>query len=219
VTLSILVQDNQTGVFGGAAMTGSLCVGGWVLRGNAVGGMSASQGTSPSTLWGEDVLAAMCAGRSAVEAIEDVVSHDHGRAQRQVAAIDAGGATASFTGAESVMIADSVKGDGFVVAGNMLSATSVLDAAAMHVRESNADVASRLLGALKAARDAGGDRRGLSSAALLVLSPNMAPLDLRVDWSDQPVSDLEKLLIKTRTAPYSDWIMQVPTLSDPFRHE
>ncbi|MBF9061372.1 DUF1028 domain-containing protein, partial [Rhodobacterales bacterium HKCCSP123] len=65
MTISILAIDEKTGRMGGAAATGSLCVGGWVLRGRADSGLSASQGTAPSTLWGEDVLVRMAGGMRA----------------------------------------------------------------------------------------------------------------------------------------------------------
>ena len=72
MTFSLLARDPETGAIGGAAATGSLCVGGWVLRGNLAGGMSASQGMAPSTFWGEDVLDFMAAGNPAKKAIEAV---------------------------------------------------------------------------------------------------------------------------------------------------
>ena len=49
MTFSILTYDDKTGVYAGAAATGSLCVGGWVLRGDIESGLCASQGTAPST--------------------------------------------------------------------------------------------------------------------------------------------------------------------------
>ncbi|WP_284266457.1 DUF1028 domain-containing protein, partial [Roseicyclus amphidinii] len=76
MTISILAIDEKTGRLGGAAATGSLCVGGWVLRGGAESGMSASQGTAPSTLWGEDVLARMAGGLGAAEAVAAVTGPD-----------------------------------------------------------------------------------------------------------------------------------------------
>ena len=62
MTFSILANDPDTGDIGGAAATGSLCVGGWVLRADPRAGASASQGAAPSTFWGEDVLTQMRAG-------------------------------------------------------------------------------------------------------------------------------------------------------------
>ena len=102
MTFSILVRDPETGAMGGAAATGNLCVGGWVLRGDVRAGLSASQGKTPSTLWGEDVLDEMRKGLSAENAVANVVSADHGRETRQLLALDHGGRTAAFTGDENV---------------------------------------------------------------------------------------------------------------------
>ncbi|KKM04073.1 hypothetical protein LCGC14_1767880, partial [marine sediment metagenome] len=88
MTFSILARDEKTGMLGGAAATGSLCVGGWVLRGGADRGLSASQGTAPSTLWGEDVLTLMQGGVAAATAVARVTGHDTGAAHRQLAALD-----------------------------------------------------------------------------------------------------------------------------------
>ena len=102
MTFSILVRDPETGAMGGAAATGNLCVGGWVLRGDVRAGLSASQGKTPSTLWGEDVLDGMRKGLSAKNAVAALVSADRGRETRQLLAIDRGGRTAAFTGDENV---------------------------------------------------------------------------------------------------------------------
>ena len=217
MTFSILVRDRETGAFGGAAMTGSLCVGGWVLRGHPHAGMSASQGTVPSTLWGEDILAAMQAGRSAPDALAEITSRDSGRAHRQLAALDVEGRTAGFTGASSIPAASVRQTDNLVAAGNMLASIAVLDAALSSFANGGGALPFRLMAALEAAADAGGDRRGLSSAAMLVVSRTMAPLDLRIDLSTTPLPDLRKLLTRSQTPPYSDWISGVPTLADPYR--
>lgn len=217
MTFSILACDRKSGAFGGAATTGSLCVGGWVLRGHPNAGMCASQGTAPSTLWGEDILAAMRAGRSAPDALTEITSCDSGRAHRQVTALDTEGRTAGFTGARSVPVASFRQTENLVAAGNMLASIAVLDAAIASFANSNDALPLRLMAALEAAADAGGDRRGLCSAAMLVVSRTMAPLDLRIDHSVTPLPDLRKLLIRTQTPPYSDWITGVPTLADPCR--
>ena len=69
MTISILAFDERTGAYGGAATTGNLCVGGWVLRGDAESGLSASQGLLPSTLWGTDSLKLMQMGVSSAQAV------------------------------------------------------------------------------------------------------------------------------------------------------
>jgi uncharacterized Ntn-hydrolase superfamily protein len=56
MTFSILARNPKTGEIGGAAATGNLCVGGWVLRGDIKKGVTASQGFYPSTIWGENIL-------------------------------------------------------------------------------------------------------------------------------------------------------------------
>ena len=83
MTFSILAYDAETGRLGSGAATGSLCVGGWVLRGDLVSGLSASQGTSPSTVWGEAVLHHMRNGMAAREAVTQTVQGDAGKAYRQ----------------------------------------------------------------------------------------------------------------------------------------
>ena len=86
MTISILALDEKTGTYGGAAMTGSLCVGGWVLRGDAESGLSASQGSLPSTMWGQNVLSLMRDGASAKVAVQQIVTADGGRDERQLSA-------------------------------------------------------------------------------------------------------------------------------------
>lgn len=217
MTFSILARDEETGRIGGAAATGSLCVGGWVLRGDSRLGLSASQGSAPSTLWGEDVLAAMGGGRTAAEAVSEITGADPGRAHRQLAALDLAGGTAAFTGASSIPACGSLQGAGVIVAGNLLSDTSVLDAALQGFQTSDAPFPERLLAALDAGHAAGSDSRGLLSAALLVLGDDMAPLSLRVDLAGKPLKRLRKLYRRSQTPPYADWLDVVPTRSTPHR--
>lgn len=219
MTYTILAVDEKTGRLGGAAATGSLCVGGWVLRGDPRAGMSASQGTSPSTLWGEDVLVSMRAGRTAEEAVAETVAGDEGRAYRQLAALDTGGATAAFTGDKSVPACGHRSRGPVIVVGNMLEDEGVLDAALEAYFATHGDFTDRLMAALFAGERAGSDFRGLLSAALLVVGCDIAPITLRVDYSETPLSALSELLVRTHTAPYSEWVRGVPTLKAPDRAE
>lgn len=214
MTFSILTFDKETGVFAAAAATGSLCVGGWVLRGDIESGLVASQGTSPSTFWRDDVLRAMYGGQTAKKAVEAVTSGDPGRGHRQLIALDQNGATYGFTGENSVPFASHLALEGLAIAGNMLQGPKVLEAmeAAALTRAEAAD--QRMLRVLNAAMLAGGDSRGLQSAAMLVLAPNRPPLDLRIDHGDNPIADLERLYDRTRKSPYFDWLAEVPVLED-----
>lgn len=218
MTISILAIDEKTGRLGGAAATGSLCVGGWVLRGDAESGMSASQGTAPSTLWGEQALGAMKDGASAAEAVANVTGADAGRAHRQLAALDLRGGTGAFTGSQSVDYAGALEARGVVVAGNMLTGAKVIESALDGYGAAQAlPFAEQLLAGLRAAARAGGDARGLKSAALLVVGRDIAPLTLRVDLSDDPLAALGALHEASQAQPYAGWIDMVPVLDDPFR--
>ena len=217
MTFSILAYDEKTGTFGGAAATGSLCVGGWVLRGSLDAGLVASQGTAPSTLWRDDVLALMAQGVAAEKAVKSTTNADAGRAHRQLISLDRRGSTGGFTGAESVTWAGHKTSSGLVVAGNMIAGPQVLDALCHAYEARNGQMADTLLAALNAADRAGGDSRGLQSAAMLVLGPGTSPLDLRIDHHADPLTALENLLKLTRTRPYADWLDEVPVQIDPMR--
>lgn len=217
MTFSILAIDRNTGEIGGAAATGSLCVGGWVLRADPRVGASASQGAAPSTFWGMDVLDRMRAGDSAAQAVARVSGADSGRAARQLAALDSAGGTGAFTGAENTDIKGDRLQDGLAVTGNLLSDASVLDALVTGFEAATGPLPRRLLAALRAAAARGGDSRGLLSAALLVVGPDIPPLTLRVDYSQTPVADLAALLDRAQSGSYADWLKTVPVLTDPER--
>lgn len=218
MTFSILARDPETGAIGGAAATGSLCVGGWVLRGALDAGMSASQGAAPSTFWGEDVLTAMRGGAGAAAAVAGVTADDAGRDWRQLSALDLGGRGAGFTGAANTPEMGHRPIAGGVVAGNMLASLAVLDAMEQGVATAPGPFALRLIASLRAAEAAGSDSRGLLSAALLVLHPDRAPLTLRVDYHDSdPIGALAALHDRATSGDYADWARQVPTAQDRSR--
>jgi len=217
MTISILAFDEKSGAYGGAATTGSLCVGGWVLRGDAESGLSAAQGSLPSTLWGTETLALMKAGATAERAVATVIEPDAGRAERQLAALDPKGGTACFTGQASIPSAGSRQARHVIVAGNLLASDAVLDACLAGFGGADQAFDLRLLAALDAARAAGGDSRGLLSAALLVVRRDAAPLTLRIDHSQTPLADLRDLHGRATRGAYADWVRHVPTLADPHR--
>ena len=214
MTFSVLTFDEKEGIFAAAAATGSLCVGGWVLRGDLESGLVASQGTSPSSFWRDDCLRYMYTGQSASEAIDLAIKNDSGRDYRQIIALDKFGTTSGFTGINSVSHASHITEQNFAVAGNMIAGSHVLEAVKKHVNSDQAPIDQRMLNALKAGKDAGGDNRGLLSAALLVLSPSHPPLDLRIDYSSDPLSDLQLLLDRSKQSPYYDWLSEVPIDTD-----
>ena len=217
MTFSILAQDPCSGELGGAAATGALCVGGWVLRGDSRAGLSASQGAAPSTLWGEDVLELMRAGLAAPAAVAQVTGADSGQVWRQLAALDRAGRAACFTGVQNTAWKGALIADRLVVSGNLLAGPEVLEALRAGYLGATGSMAPRLLDALAAAEAAGGDTRGLQSAALLVVSDDAPPLSLRVDWADDPIASLRALHARSQSGAYAAWLPRVPTRNDPER--
>ncbi|MGH1331053.1 MAG: DUF1028 domain-containing protein [Paracoccaceae bacterium] len=217
MTFSILTYDEKSGIYAGAAATGSLCVGGWVLRGDIDSGLVATQGTAPSSFWRDDALRLMHGGASAQSAIDKVTRKDTGRGHRQMIALDKAGTTAGFTGDQSIAFAADSCAPNLAVAGNMLASNDVLEAMKHAAARPFPSPAARMMAALNAADQAGSDMRGLQSAALLILAPNAPPVDLRIDYSEAPLEALAALLARVQTAPYADWLTQVPTRIDPQR--
>jgi uncharacterized Ntn-hydrolase superfamily protein len=119
---------------------------------------------------------------------------------RQIAVIDVSGQVAADTGRGSLPVSGHQLGDGFSVQGNMLGSEDVLPAMTAAFTAATGALADRLLAALAAGQDAGGDLRGRQSAALLVVSGSPATedddgvrTDLRVDDSGDPVAQLRML--------------------------
>ena len=217
MTFSILAYDEKTGRYGGAAATGSLCVGGWVLRGDSVSGMSASQGTSPSTLWGVEVLEYMKGGLTAQAAVDKTVGPDTGKQHRQLAALDPKGNTAIHSGEHSVPIFGHVADQNIIVSGNMLANDQVLPAILAGFKSAKGLMSERLLAALQNGANVGGDNRGLLSAALLVVANDMAPFSLRIDHAPRPIAALRDLHKLSKSSPYADWVNAVPTVNSPYK--
>ena len=215
MTFSILARDENSNEIGGAAATGSYCVGGWVLRGSLNAGLSASQGASASTLWGEQTLGFLESGLSARDAIYKVVNVDEGKEHRQLSCMTLEGDTFSFTGNQNTNEYYHHAENNLVVAGNMLSSKKVISEMVSYFRDSSGNLATRLVETLKKGEEAGSDIRGLKSSSLLVLHDNKAPLTLRIDSSDKPLEELSSLLNKVTSGKYADWTKTVPTKNEP----
>ena len=108
MTFTILVYDPLTETFGGATATGNICVGGWVLRGDMLGGISATQGSEVSTVWGEDTIELMKKKISSAKAIKKVVQNDINKDYRQLSAIDLQGNSYCFNGSSNEDFVESI---------------------------------------------------------------------------------------------------------------
>ncbi len=197
MTFSIVGMCERTAMAGVAITTSSISVGSrcpWVRAG--AGAVATQNVTDPSI--GNEVLDLMAQGTDAPAALAAVMDGRPFAEYRQVTAVDLSGNIAERTGAEILGTHAVSHGVQCVAAGNLLSSTRVPGAMtegfASHV---DLHLAERLLCALEAGVAAGGEEGPTHSAALLVAGENAWPLvDLRVDWSEDPLGDLRDLWVR-----------------------
>jgi uncharacterized Ntn-hydrolase superfamily protein len=146
-------------------------------------------------------LALLRTGVSAAGTVAGLTAADPQRAERQLGVVAATGDGATFTGDECHPWAGGVVGDGYAIQGNILVGPQVVEAMEAAWQAAQGPLAARLLAALKAGDDAGGDRRGRQSAALLVVESGKGyggtsdvALDLRIDDHAAPVGELARLV-------------------------
>lgn len=194
MTYSIVARDASTGQLGVAVASRFFAVGSVVphVRGR-VGAIATQAFVSP--LYGTDGIMMLRDGKSPREVIETVIDRDAGSQQRQLHMIDATGRNAAFTGSQCIDWAGHLVDENVSVAGNMLAGPQVLEAtlAAYKTRPEEPFV-ERLLDAMQAGEDAGGDKRGRQSAALVVYRDQDFPwLDIRADDHADPLAELRRL--------------------------
>lgn len=132
------------------------------------------------------------------DAVETLIAKDDDAQLRQIHGVDKWGSTVTFSGDDCVDWFGSRTGEEYSIAGNMLEGSHVLDALAASFEESHdLPFEERLLTALQAAEDAGGDKRAgnAQSAAMKVYDPDNPRLyhDLRVDDHENPVPELKRI--------------------------
>lgn len=201
-TFSIVAYDPRTGDLGIAVASKVLGVGCIVPWGKAGRGAIATQ-SAANTAYGPDGLE-LLKDKSAEEVVRSLTSGDEARAIRQLGIVDAQGTAASYTGDQCSAWAGHLVGKHFAVQGNLLAGEKVLQDMAASYREASqqgeGELADWLMAALAAGDDAGGDRRGKQSAALMVYRKdagyggNDRYIDLRVDDHQDPVTELARLL-------------------------
>lgn len=215
MTYSIVARDPATGQFGVACATGGPVVGSLVphVR-SGVGAIATQSSTNP--FLGMDGLKMLQAGGATDAVLDDLIGMDAGREKRQCIMIGVAGRPATWTGNLAEAAADHIAGADFAVAGNMLATRDVLvKMASAFEAGTGQSLADRLLLALAAAEDAGGDKRGTKSAALKVCAGFEYPsTDIRADWSDTAISDLRDILAATRRPDYAEFFDQLPRRSD-----
>ena len=201
-TFSIVARDPQTGELGVAVQSRFLAVGAVVPWAKAGVGAIATQSLA-NTAYGPDGLRLLAAGVAPEDAVKQLTDADPQRAVRQVGIVNAAGKTATFTGGECNSWAGGRTGANFAAPGNILAGEGVVAAMAESFEKSagsGKELGQRLLDALKAGQAAGGDKRGMQSAALLLVREgwgyaglNDRFRDLRVDDHAEPIVELQRI--------------------------
>jgi len=214
MTWSIVARD-ATGAFGVAVASRFFAVGALCPHARSgVGALSTQALINP--MYARPALDLLSEGVPPAEVVRLVTSADDGRESRQFHAIDALGRTAAKTGSGCIPWCGHIAGPGFSVAGNMLAGPQVVgETAAAYEARAALPFAERLLAALAAGEDAGGDKRGKQGAALLVYTTEEYPfLDLRVDDHADPIAELKRLY-ETSLERFQPFLACVPSRAQP----
>jgi uncharacterized Ntn-hydrolase superfamily protein len=197
VTYSIVGRDDASGELGAAVQSRAFGAGLCVSARPGVGAVATQAFTERS--YGPLGLDRMAGGAAPEEALAELLEADEQRAFRQVAFLAADGRTSAHTGTACIPDCGHVSRNGVSAQGNMLASTAVWEAAADAFATTGGTLAERLLAALDAAEEAGGDFRGREAAALVVVSadrgeePWQPVFDLRVENHSEPLEELHRL--------------------------
>ena len=200
MTFSIVATDGEA--WGVAVASKFLAVGAAVPAASASVGAIATQSYA-NLAYRPDGLRMLRDGKSAQETLDALTAADEQREQRQAGIVDGAGRAATFTGSGCHAWAGGVTGDGYAIQGNILTGPEVVDAMqrAWVATSPEQPLARRLLAALVAGDDAGGDKRGRQSAAIYVAKAEGGygggtdiHVDLRVDDHERPVPEITRLL-------------------------
>lgn len=198
-TFSIVGFDPATGDLGVAVASKSLAVGNRVPFAKAGVGAIATQAWTNIT-FGPKGLELLQKGITAQEVLDALLSSDPQRERRQLAIVDAKGNCAAFTGEGILPWKGHIIGKNFTAQGNLLVSEETVKAMTETFQSTAGELVDKLLAALEAGQQAGGDKRGKQSAALLVVRNNLptAPyydryVDIRVDDHPAPVKELRRI--------------------------
>ena len=208
-TFSILGFDPDTGEIGGAVQSRVFSVGNGVLWGEADVGMVATQAIVDVS-YGPKGLALLRTGLRPDAIIKAIWESDpdpglNGRdwtkQGRQFAVMDAKGSYAAFTGAKASTWAGHKGGQYCTAQGNILAGDAVVNGMVDAFEKTTGHLSLRLMAALDAGQAAGGDTRGMQSAAMLIVKKNGGVwlhndvvLRLQVDDSSEPLKELRRLV-------------------------
>jgi len=200
VTFSICAFDRETGELGIAVQSKFLAVGAVVPFARAGVGAIATQSWA-NTSYGPRGLDLLASGIAPDEVVRRLIADDADREKRQFGIVDARGRVATYTGKECFEWAGGVTGRGYCAQGNILAGAAVVEGLARGFEDAKGSLADRLVAALHGGQRGGGDRRGMQSAALVVVKEkggyggfNDRYIDVRTDDHERPIEELDRLL-------------------------
>ena len=200
MTYSIIARDPRTGQMGVATQSQAFAVGASVPWAIAGYGVIATQSMG-EPMYGELGLDVLRSGLTATEALEALRSVDPHPERRQVGMLDSYGYLDVYTGDKCVPESGHCVGDGCVALANMMTSRDVWDVMIGACESTQGPLSTRLLAALHAAEDEGGDFRGQRSASVLVVRAERTGrpwrdqiVDLRVDDHQHAVDELDRLV-------------------------
>ncbi len=215
MTWSIIARLPDSGRLGFAAASRFFALGARVPFLEAGVGVVATQALL-NPHYGPKGLELLRQGRGVHETVEALVEADDGRAARQLHLMDSTGQAAAYTGEECIDWHGHRAVEDCSVAGNMLAGPAVIEhTLEAYLARDDLDFPQRLIAALRAGEEAGGDRRGRQSACLIIVhDQSYTELDLRVDDHADPIGELARL----ETVSRERWVhfrRYLPTRENP----
>jgi len=208
-TYSIIAYDSATGEFGAAVQSHYFKVADVIWLEPGIGAVATQ--SLVDFAYGPLGLEMMKNGKSARQALDGLLASDANFQVRQVAMVDRNGVVATHTGTKCIAEAGHLVGKNYSVQANLMRNSTVWGAMAKAFEATSGDLAERMLAALDAAQNEGGDIRGMQSAAMVVVSGKPTGMswrdrlvDLRVDDSPQPLAELRRLLNINRAYKHMD---------------
>jgi uncharacterized Ntn-hydrolase superfamily protein len=208
-TFSILGYDPATGEVGGAVQSRVFAVGNGVLWAEAGVGAAATQAIVDVS-YGPQALALLRTGMKPADVVKKVWENDPDprpgdwtKLGRQFAVISPTGEVAAYTGPQATPWAGDKQGKFCTAQGNILAGPEVVSSMVEAFENTTGHLSLRLLAALEAGQKAGGDKRGMQSAAMLIVKKdggvwlhNDVVVRLQVDDSPEPIKELRRLVEK-----------------------
>ena len=192
-TFSILALSSDSKLMGVGVASGSISVGDRVPHAKPGVGVIATQAHT-NVVYGINGLELLAESLSPKNVLDRLLYADSGRELRQVAIMDFKRRKAFFTGASVPDWHGEATGESYVVIGNLLAGENVVPSIGEEFERTSGELAWRIVSALKAGSEAGGDRRGEKSAALIVVDRRKVKVKMKVDEYENPVEELIRRL-------------------------